>query len=79
MLVPIDVQNKTKLFTRTALETPQYTPLIECLHGEVQNPVHILHEANQKDWVRGGYPSRQWVHQQKFNKQCPQRGGVNTV
>ena len=57
----------------------QYTPLIECLHGEVQNPVHILHEANQKDWVRGGYPSRQWVHQQKFNKQCPQRGGVNTV
>lgn len=57
----------------------QYTPLIECLHGEVQNPVHILHEANQKDWVRGGYPSRQWVHQRKFNKQRPQRGGVDAV
>jgi hypothetical protein len=57
----------------------QYTPLIECLHGEVQNPVHILHEANQADWVRGGYPSRQWVHQQKFNKRCPTRGGRNVV
>lgn len=57
----------------------QYTPLIGCLHEEVQNPVHILHEANQKDWIRGGYPSRQWVHQQKFNKRCPQRGGVDLV
>lgn len=55
----------------------QYTPLINCLHGEVQNPVHILHEANQSDWVRGGYPSRQWVHQQKFGQRCPQRGGMN--
>jgi hypothetical protein len=54
----------------------QYTPLISCLHNEVQNPVHILHETNQSDWVRGGYPSRQWVHQKAFGKRCPQRGGM---
>ena len=54
----------------------QYTPLIECLNSEVQNPIHILHEANQSDWVRGGYPSRQWVHQKQFSGKCPQRGGM---
>lgn len=61
----------------------QYTPLIHCLHDEVQNPVHLLQEANQSDWVRGGYPSRQWVHQRAFDQRCPRRGGrdvrVNTI
>ena len=54
----------------------QYIPMIGCLEGEVQNPVHIMHEDNQADWVRGGYPSRQWIHQQKFGMRCPQRGGM---
>lgn len=39
----------------------QYTPLVDCLKHEIQNPVHILHEDNKSDWIRGGYPSRQWV------------------
>ena len=74
----IDTTERRQCNTLAEIYLPhQYTPLIECLHGEVQNPVHILHEANQKDWVRGGYPSRQWVHQQKFSKQCPTRGGKN--
>ena len=74
----VDTGERRECNTLSEIYLPhQYTPLIECLHGEVQNPVHILHEANQKDWVRGGYPSRQWVHQKKFSKQCPERGGMN--
>lgn len=50
----------------------QYTPLVDCLRTEVQNPIHILPEDNQRDWTRGGYPSRQWVHNQHFDDRCPQ-------
>jgi len=39
----------------------QYTPLVNCLKTEIQNPVHIVPEDNHTDWIRGGYPSRQWV------------------
>lgn len=49
----------------------QYTPLVDCLGSEVQNPVHILPEDNQRDWTRGGYPSRQWVHNKHFDDRCP--------
>jgi hypothetical protein len=73
----VDTSERKQCNTLAEIHLPhQYTPLISCLHEEVQNPVHILHEANQSDWIRGGYPSRQWVHQRKFNQRCPQRGGV---
>lgn len=54
----------------------QYTPLVDCLRQEVQNPQHILPEDNQADWMRGGYPSRQWVHHRQFDHRCPQSAPV---
>lgn len=50
----------------------QYTPMVDCLRQEIQNPQHIVPEDNQKDWMRGGYPSRQWVHNRHFDDRCPQ-------
>jgi hypothetical protein len=49
----------------------QFTPLVDCIAKEIQDPIHIMPEDNKKDWTRGGYPSRQWVHSQKFGKVCP--------
>lgn len=49
----------------------QFTPLVDCIAKEIQNPIHIVPEDNKKDWTRGGYPSRQWVHSRQFGKKCP--------
>ena len=49
----------------------QYTPLVDCIGKEIQNPIHILPEDNQSDWTRGGYPSRQWIHNKGFDERCP--------
>lgn len=48
----------------------QYVPMVDCLRNEIQNPVHILPEDNQRDWTRGGYPSRQLVHSREYTKDC---------
>jgi hypothetical protein len=47
----------------------QMTPLISCLK-DVQNPNHIIPELNSKDWIRGGYPSRQWIRNQWYCHKC---------
>ena len=49
----------------------QFVPLVDCIANEIQDPIHIVPEDNKKDWTRGGYPSRQWVHSQTFGKNCP--------
>ena len=38
-----------------------YTPLVNNLQRNVQNPIHIIQESVSRDWVRGGIPSRDSV------------------
>jgi len=37
---------------------PAFTPLIGCLADQIQNTDHIIQEDVNKNWIRGGYPSR---------------------
>ena len=68
----VTTQEKRQCNTLAGIHLPQqYTPLVECLKKEVQDPIHIIPEMNSKDWIRGGYPSRQWVHNLHFDERCP--------
>lgn len=39
----------------------QYTPLIETVKSNIQNPKNLVPEAAASGWVRGGIPSRQYI------------------
>jgi hypothetical protein len=68
----ITTQERKQCNTLAGIHLPhQYTPLVDCLAKEIQDPKHIVPEANRDDWIRGGYPSRQWVHSQHFDRRCP--------
>ena len=47
-----------------------FTPMIQKLSEEVQNTKHIVPEDSQKDWVRGGLPSRQIVKNKEYEQYC---------
>lgn len=36
----------------------RFTPMVGNLATEIQNSKHIITEDNDKNWIRGGYPSR---------------------
>ena len=68
----ITTQERKQCNTLAGIHLPhQYTPLVDCLASEIQDPVHIVPEVNSQDWIRGGYPSRQWVHSLHFDNRCP--------
>lgn len=67
----IDTSSKRQCNTLAGVHVPhQYTPLVPCLRDEIQNPAHLVPETNRTDWIRGGYPSRQWVHNMRYCRQC---------
>jgi len=37
----------------------QFTPLVQTLRENVQNPIHIIPEDSRKDWFRGGIDTTQ--------------------
>ena len=47
-----------------------FTPLVKCLKNNIQDPKHIVPEVNREDWIRGGYPSRQWVRNVWYCNRC---------
>jgi len=44
------------------------TPLINCLHDNIQNEKHIIEENN--GWVRSGVPSRQMIRNKDYLEKC---------
>ena len=50
-----------------------FTPMIQKLSEEVQNTKHIVPEDSQKDWVRGGLPTRQMVRNNDYLRRCQQK------
>lgn len=48
----------------------QYTPLINFLAENVQNEQHIVQEAVEDSWVRGGNPSRLVVRDIDYLERC---------
>ena len=47
-----------------------FTPLVDHLAENVQNPVHIVEEAADEGWVRGGAPSRLVVRDIDYLERC---------
>ena len=47
-----------------------FTPMIPKLKEEVQDSNHIIPEDSQKDWVRGGLPTRQMVRNSDYLRRC---------
>ena len=45
-----------------------FMPLLGCISESIQHPQHIISEDVKKDWVRGGYPSRNCVYSCRMNK-----------
>ena len=48
----------------------QFTPLVDHLEHNVQNPVHIVEEVADDSWVRGGAPSRLVVRDVDYLERC---------
>ena len=57
--------------TLSGITIPQiWTPLIGHLEFNVQNPLHIIQESVQSDWVRGGTLSRNVVRDSDYATRC---------
>ena len=50
-----------------------YTPMIPKLKEEIQDPTHIIPEDSQRDWVRGGLPTRQMVRNKDYLRRCQEK------
>ena len=50
-----------------------FTPMVPKLREEVQDPKHIVPEDSQKDWVRGGLPTRQMVRNADYLRRCQEK------
>ena len=50
-----------------------FTPMIQKLSEEVQNTDNIVPEDSQKDWVRGGLPTRQMIRNSDYLRRCQQK------
>ena len=48
----------------------QFTPLIDHLSENVQNPVHIVEEVAEPGWVRGGIPTNLVVRDADYAARC---------
>lgn len=50
-----------------------FTPMIQKLQDEVQNPVHIVPEDSMQTWVRGGLPTRQMQRNSDYLRRCQEK------
>ena len=48
----------------------RFTPMVDSLKQNIQNPSHIIPENVDVNWVRGGSHSRQTVRQAKYLEKC---------
>ena len=48
----------------------RFTPLIPCIKDTIQNPNNIVQEMSDRNWVRGGQPSRQIIRNKDYLKKC---------
>jgi len=51
----------------------RFVPQIECIRQNIQNPVHIIPEDNDVNWVWGGVPSRQVIRNKDYLERCGYR------
>lgn len=47
-----------------------FTPLVDSLRNEIQNPKNLVQEVNDNKWIRGGVPTRQIVKDIDYLERC---------
>lgn len=66
-----DTGVKRQCNTLSGITIPHvFTPLIDHLSENVQNPLHIVEEVAEDGWVRGGAPSRLVVRDVDYLERC---------
>lgn len=50
-----------------------FTPMVQKLSEEVQNPKYIIPEDSQNDWIRGGLPTRQMIRNADYLRRCQEK------
>lgn len=48
----------------------QFTPLLPCIKDNIQDSRHLIQEDSNKEWIRGGLPSRQIVKNKEYQQYC---------
>lgn len=66
-----DTSSKRSCNTLSGITIPNYfTPLIDHLEANVQNPIHIVPEYVDPGWIRGGSASRLIVRDVDYLERC---------
>lgn len=45
-------------------------PQLDCIKDNIQNPIHLIPEVNDCNWIRGGQPSRQIIRNKEYLEKC---------
>ena len=56
--------------TLSGITINRFIPQIPKIKKNIQNPKNIVQEMNNKDWIRGGQPSRQYIKNKEYLKKC---------
>ena len=56
--------------TLSGIYIDRYTPQIQCIRENVQNPNNIIPENSDPAWLRGGQPSRQIIRNKDYLNKC---------
>ena len=48
----------------------RFDPQVPCIKDNIQNPLNIIPEDSQKDWIRGGQPSRALIRNADYLNRC---------
>ena len=66
-----DTKVKKSCNTLSGITIPQqFTPLIDHLSYNVQNPNHIVQEAVDPSWIRGGNPTQLIIRDLDYSSRC---------
>ena len=56
--------------TLSGITIDRFIPQIPQLKKNIQNPMHLIQEVNNTNWVRGGQPSRQYIKNKEYLNKC---------
>lgn len=56
--------------TLSGIYIDRFDPQVPLIKNNIQNPIHIIEEDNDTNWIRGGQPSRQVIRNKDYLKKC---------
>jgi hypothetical protein len=56
--------------TLSGITVNRFIPQIPIIKKNIQNPINLIQEVNNKNWIRGGQPSRQYIKNKDYLNKC---------